>query len=80
MRINETWKCEALTNFLVIDHLGRVGGCHSHSFAGSIFDLPKSWKSQGFKSFEKPITNATVAIIYVIFSILSKEARVGIFL
>jgi MoaA/NifB/PqqE/SkfB family radical SAM enzyme len=47
------WKCEALTNFLVIDHLGRVGGCHSHSFAGSIFDLPKSWKSQGFKELRK---------------------------
>jgi hypothetical protein len=28
--------------FLVVDHLGRIAGCHSHNFAGSIFDLPKS--------------------------------------
>jgi len=43
-----TWKCQALSNFLVIDHLGRIAGCHSHNFAGSIFDLPKKWKSQEF--------------------------------
>ena len=43
-----TWKCQALQNFLVIDHLGRIAGCHSHNFAGSVFDLPKLWKSEKF--------------------------------
>lgn len=43
------WKCRALKNFLVVDHLGRIAGCHSHNFAGSIFDLPKDWNSPKFK-------------------------------
>ena len=48
-----TWKCQALNNFLVIDHLGRIAGCHSHNFAGSIFDLPKKWGSAEFKELRK---------------------------
>jgi MoaA/NifB/PqqE/SkfB family radical SAM enzyme len=44
-----TWKCQALNQFLVVDNLGRVAGCHSHNFVGSIFDLPKQWKSLEFK-------------------------------
>jgi MoaA/NifB/PqqE/SkfB family radical SAM enzyme len=43
------WKCQALKNFLVVDHLGRIAGCHSQPFAGSVFDLPKEWKSPKFK-------------------------------
>jgi MoaA/NifB/PqqE/SkfB family radical SAM enzyme len=48
-----TWKCQALKNFLVIDHLGRIAGCHSHNFAGSVFDLPKLWKSEKFDSLRQ---------------------------
>ena len=48
-----TWKCEALKNFFVIDPLGRVAGCHSQDFAGSVFDLPKLWKSQEFKDLRR---------------------------
>jgi MoaA/NifB/PqqE/SkfB family radical SAM enzyme len=44
-----TWKCQALSNFLVVDHLGRIAGCHNHNFAGTIFDLPEKWESQDFK-------------------------------
>ncbi len=29
--------------------MGRIAGCHSHDFVGSVFDLPKLWKSQEFK-------------------------------
>ena len=47
------WKCQALSNFLVIDPLGRIGGCHSHSLAGSIFDLPQKWKSQEFDNLRE---------------------------
>ena len=48
-----TWNCRALQNFLVIDHLGRIAGCHVHNFAGSVFDLPKAWKSEKFNSLRK---------------------------
>lgn len=45
-----TWNCRALQNFFVIDHRGRIAGCHVHNFAASVFDLPKIWKSEGFKT------------------------------
>jgi len=41
-----TWKCRALQNFFMIDHLGRVAGCHLRSPVASIFDLPNVWNSQ----------------------------------
>ena len=48
-----TWNCRALQSFLVIDHLGRIAGCHVHNFAGSVFDLRKTWKSEKFNSLRK---------------------------
>jgi MoaA/NifB/PqqE/SkfB family radical SAM enzyme len=48
-----TWNCRALQNFLVIDHSGRIAGCHVHNFAGSVFDLPKAWKSDKFNELRK---------------------------
>lgn len=44
-----TWECRALSNFFMIDHLGRVGGCHVHSPAATIFELPKLWNSSKFE-------------------------------
>lgn len=48
-----TWNCYALQNFLVIDHLGNVAGCHLHRPAASIFDLPKVWNSEKFNALRK---------------------------
>jgi MoaA/NifB/PqqE/SkfB family radical SAM enzyme len=48
-----TWRCQALQNFFVIDHSGRIAGCHIHNFAGSVFDLPKTWNSQEFNQLRK---------------------------
>ena len=48
-----TWRCQALRNFIVIDPLGKVAGCHSHNFVGSMFDLPRLWKSQEFKELRQ---------------------------
>ncbi len=42
------WNCRALRNFLVLDHNGRIAGCHVHNFAASVFDLPKIWSSSEF--------------------------------
>ena len=50
-----TWECQALRTFLVIDHLGRIAGCHSHNFAGSVFDLPKKWKSTRIRRTEEDL-------------------------
>jgi MoaA/NifB/PqqE/SkfB family radical SAM enzyme len=43
-----TWRCSALQNFLMIDHLGRVAGCHLHDPVASISDLPEVWNSEKF--------------------------------
>jgi MoaA/NifB/PqqE/SkfB family radical SAM enzyme len=66
-----TWKCQALSNFLVVDHLGRVAGCHSHNFAGSIFDLPQKWSSQEFKRLRQTYHQCTQCgyLCYVFYSV-----------
>ncbi|MCW4011179.1 MAG: radical SAM protein [Candidatus Bathyarchaeota archaeon] len=48
-----TWKCKALEDFFIIDHMGRIGGCHGHNFAGSIFDLPEIWDSKKFSALRR---------------------------
>jgi len=48
-----SWKCHALQNFFVVDHLGRVAGCHVHEPVTTIFDLPKVWNSQRFNDLRK---------------------------
>jgi MoaA/NifB/PqqE/SkfB family radical SAM enzyme len=66
-----TWNCRALKNFLVIDHLGRIGGCHSHNFAGSVFDLPKIWNSKKFNSLRKTYNKCTQCtyLCYIFYSL-----------
>lgn len=48
-----TWKCRALQNFFVIDHLGRVAGCHVHNPVSTIFELPGAWNSEKFDALRK---------------------------
>jgi len=48
-----TWKCHALQNFFIIDHLGNVAGCHLHKPVASIFDLPRVWNSEKFDVLRK---------------------------
>ncbi len=64
------WKCQALNNFLVVDHLGRIAGCHSHNFAGSVFDLPEKWNSPEFKKLRKTYNECTQCsyLCYVFYS------------
>ena len=66
-----TWKCQALQNFLVIDHLGRIAGCHSHNFAGSVFDLPKLWKSEKFDFLRQTYNECTQCayLCYIFYSL-----------
>lgn len=66
-----TWDCRALNSFLVVDHLGRISGCHNHNFAGSIFDLPKKWQSQEFKDLRKMYNQCTQCtyLCYIFYSL-----------
>lgn len=66
-----TWNCHALQNFFVIDHKGRIAGCHIHNFAASVFDLPKIWKSQEFNSLRKTYRKCTQCtyLCYIFYSL-----------
>jgi MoaA/NifB/PqqE/SkfB family radical SAM enzyme len=66
-----TWKCRALQNFLIVDHLGRIGGCHSHNFAGSVFELPKLWKTPKFNELRKLYRQCTQCtyLCYIFYSL-----------
>ena len=66
-----TWKCYALQNFFVIDHLGRIAGCHSHNFAASVFDLPKIWDSEKFSLLRKTYRKCTQCtyLCYIFYSL-----------
>jgi len=65
------WNCHALQNFFVIDHKGRIAGCHVHNFAASVFDLPKKWKSEQFKSLRKTYRECTQCtyLCYIFYSL-----------
>jgi MoaA/NifB/PqqE/SkfB family radical SAM enzyme len=66
-----TWKCHALRNFFMIDHLGRVAGCHLHKPVASIFDLPRIWNSQKLNDLRKIYTECTQCtyLCYIFYSL-----------
>lgn len=66
-----TWDCRALQNFLVLDHLGRIAGCHNHNFVGSVFDLPKIWYSKKFDELRKSYNECTQCayLCYIFYSL-----------
>ncbi|MCW4001079.1 MAG: radical SAM protein [Candidatus Bathyarchaeota archaeon] len=66
-----TWKCQALSSFLVVDHLGRVAPCHSRNYLGSVFDLPQKMKSEEFKALRKDLHDCTQCnyLCYVFYSL-----------
>jgi MoaA/NifB/PqqE/SkfB family radical SAM enzyme len=66
-----TWKCHALQNFFIIDHLGRVAGCHLHKPAASIFDLPSVWNSEKLNDLRKIYSECTQCtyLCYIFYSL-----------
>lgn len=66
-----TWKCKALKSFFVIDHMGRVAGCHVQDSVASIFNLPKMWNSSKFKSLRKKYQECTrcTYLCYIFYSL-----------
>jgi len=66
-----TWKCHALQNFFMIDHLGNVAGCHLHKPVASIFDLPRVWNSEKFNALRKIYSECTQCtyLCYIFYSL-----------
>jgi MoaA/NifB/PqqE/SkfB family radical SAM enzyme len=67
----KTWKCRALQNFFIIDHLGRVAGCHVYNPVSSIFDLPKVWNTSSFEALRKTYRECTrcTYLCYIFYSV-----------
>jgi MoaA/NifB/PqqE/SkfB family radical SAM enzyme len=68
-----TWKCRALQNFFVVNHVGEVAGCHLHEPVASIFDLPKVWNSERFEALRRIYRECTrcTYLCYIFYSLHS---------
>jgi MoaA/NifB/PqqE/SkfB family radical SAM enzyme len=66
-----TWTCHALQNFLMIDNLGRVAGCHLNDPVASIEDLPTLWDSDKFEDLRHGYHNCTrcTYLCYIFYSL-----------
>ena len=71
------WNCKALQNFLVIDPIGRIAGCHNHTNAGSIFDLPKNWKSEEYNTLREQYKTCTQCtyLCYIFYSLYGTPTK-----
>nr|HDO80817.1 radical SAM protein [Candidatus Bathyarchaeota archaeon] len=65
------WRCRALDSFLIVDHLGRVAGCHSREPVASIFELPEVWRSPKFEMLRRKYSQCTKCayLCYIFYSV-----------
>jgi MoaA/NifB/PqqE/SkfB family radical SAM enzyme len=54
---NRTWRCRALQNFLMVNHLGQVSGCHLYAPVATVRELPKVWNSERFDMLRAKYSN-----------------------
>jgi len=68
-----TWRCKALQSFFMIDHQGRVAGCHRKEPVASIFDLPEVWDSPKLNSLRQRYSECTQCayLCYIFYSVHS---------
>lgn len=66
-----TWRCRALQNFLMIDHTGRVAGCHLHGTVAPIDKLPDLWNCERFNQLRQIYSNCTrcTYLCYIFYSL-----------
>jgi len=68
---HRTWKCEALRGFFIVDHLGRVAGCHLRQPVAYIHELADQWDSRGFENLRKEYSRCDKCtyLCYIVYSI-----------
>jgi MoaA/NifB/PqqE/SkfB family radical SAM enzyme len=66
-----TWKCEALRGFFIVDHLGRVAGCHLRQPVTSVFELPDAWNGERFERLRKEYRKCDKCtyLCYIVYSL-----------
>jgi MoaA/NifB/PqqE/SkfB family radical SAM enzyme len=70
-RGKRSWECRALQNFFMIDHAGKVAGCHLHDPTATIFDLPRLWNSSKLDELRETYKNCTkcMYLCYIFYSL-----------
>jgi len=65
------WRCRALQNFFMIDHLGRVAGCHLRNPIASIFDLSMVWNGESFDALRGVYSECArcIYLCYIFYSL-----------
>jgi len=65
------WECRAFRNFFMIDHVGRVSGCHLHDPTTTIFDLPRTWNTSELKALRRKYSKCAQCtyMCYIFYSI-----------
>jgi len=66
-----TWRCEALRGFFIVDHLGRVAGCHLRKPTASILELADQWNSEGFEKLRREYSKCQKCtyLCYIVYSL-----------
>jgi len=66
-----TWRCEALRGFFIVDHLGRVAGCHLRQSITSIVELADKWDSFEFEKLREEYNTCSrcTYLCYIVYSI-----------
>ena len=66
-----SWRCHALQNFLMIDNLGRVAGCHLNDSVASIDNLPHLWNTEKFDRLRQTYSDCTrcTYLCYIFYSL-----------
>jgi len=68
---DRTWRCEALRGFFIVDHLGRVAGCHLRQPATTIWELADAWSSKKFRELRDEYNRCDKCtyLCYIVYSI-----------
>lgn len=70
---NRVWRCRALQNFLMVNHLGEVSGCHLYAPVAKVTELPEVWNSRRFDALRAKYGNCQKCtyMCYLFYSIHS---------
>lgn len=65
------WACRAFHNFFMIDHVGRVAGCHLLDPTTTVFDLPRIWDTPELKALQEQYSKCKrcTYMCYIFYSI-----------
>jgi len=68
-----TWTCEALRGFFIVDHLGRVAGCHLRQPVASIAELADQWDTKRFQELRNEYSKCDKCtyLCYIVYSLHS---------